>query len=100
MFPGDSIYHNRIKIITTVISSISNLIMNTIAQRIANPYNNISRRDYLNHNVSNTTFTPECNTLTNKDHNTNIDHLTNTIIQHQHLDKKDFNYYPTPTLAP
>ena len=74
--------------------------MNTIAQRRANPYNNISRNDYLNHDVSNTIFTLECNTLTNKDHNTNIDHLTNTIIQHQHLDKKDCNYHPTPKLVP
>ena len=74
--------------------------MNTIAQRIANPYNNISRKDYLNYDVSCTTFTPECNTFTNKDHNTNIDHLTNTIIQHRHLDKKYFNYHPTPTLTP
>ena len=54
--------------------------MNTVAQRITNPYNNISRKDYLNHDVSNTIFTLECNTLTNKDHNTNIDHLTNKII--------------------
>ena len=62
--------------------------MNTVAQRIASPYNNISRKDYLNHDVSNTTFTPQCNTLINIDHNTNIDHLTNTIIHYQDLDKR------------